>query len=310
MIVMAAMLALSGQPVGESLPALPDAPLVAVQPDQGIQAAEQRPDPELSETDNAVPPEPQDAVPAEPATPASVPNEIVVEGSLEAPPGDPLAKLNAQTFEVVQQVDEAVVEPLASGYQKALPKPVRSGLFNFFSNLREPVVFLNFLLQGKPGKAVETLGRFAINSTAGIAGLVDVAKKEPFNLPRRRNGFANTLAIYGVKDGAFLVVPLVGPTTVRDLVGTLVDNAVVPTLAGKPFTEPYVALPAFTVVSLESRIELDEKLTMIRDSDEPYTTMRETYLRERQAEINALRGRPVAAPEQSKVVAPEEAKPD
>lgn len=236
-----------------------------------------------------------EATPRTTEDPAPIPadgNVIVVEGVQDIP-GDPLANLNAQTFEVTEKVDEAFVEPLATGYEKAVPRPVRKGLFNFFSNLREPVVFLNFLLQGKPGKAAETLGRFAINSTVGIGGLVDVAKKEPFNLPRRRNGFANTLAVYGVKEGAFLVVPLVGPTTVRDLVGTLVDNAVVPTIAGKPFTEPYVTLPAFTVLSLESRIEIDDKLKQMRASDEPYTTLRETYLCERRAEIAALRNRPV-----------------
>lgn len=218
-------------------------------------------------------------------------NEIVVQGAAEAPPGDPLFELNAQTYEVVEKVDGAIVEPLAAGYEEGLPGPVRKGLFNFFSNLREPVVFLNFLLQGKPGKAAETLGRFAVNSTIGVGGLVDVAKKKPFNLPRRRNGFANTLAVYGVDEGAFLVVPLIGPTTVRDLVGTLVDNTVVPSLAGKPFTEPYVAIPAFTVISLESRIRIDEQLKTIRNSDEPYTAMRETYLCQRRAEIAALRGR-------------------
>lgn len=217
-------------------------------------------------------------------------NVIVVEGVQDIP-GDPLANLNAQTFQVTEKVDEVLVGPLALGYEKSIPSPVRTGLFNFFSNLREPVVFLNFLLQGRPGKAAETLGRFVINSTVGIGGLVDVAKKEPFNLPRRRNGFANTLAVYGVKEGAFLVVPLVGPTTVRDLVGTLVDNAVLPTVAGKPFSEPYFTVPAFTVISLESRIEIDGKLKNMRASDEPYTTLRETYLCERRAEIAALRDR-------------------
>lgn len=299
MLAMAAALALSAQADGNATSLLPAVEPVAV---LSI-AAGALPDPDPATPvlpDTQVDgPAPESAV-VEPGTPegdAGTPPAddvpvIVVEGVQDVP-GDPLSRLNAQTFEVTEKVDEALVAPLATGYEKGVPSPVRKGLFNFFSNLREPVVFLNFLLQGKPGKAVETLGRFAINSTIGVGGLVDVAKKEPFNLPRRRNGFANTLAVYGVKEGAFLVVPLVGPTTVRDLVGTLVDNAVVPTLAGKPFTEPYVTLPAFTVISLESRIEIDEKLKQIRDSDEPYATLRETYLCERRAEIAALRNRPV-----------------
>lgn len=298
MMVLAAALALAGHADGQTpfspVPVIEAAAVLAVA--EGAAPAEGEPTASPVDTAPVEPtPAPSDQPPA---TQAEAPDfegpVIVVEGQQDVP-GDPLSRLNAQTFEVTEKVDAAVVEPLATGYQEGIPRPVRKGLFNFFSNLREPVVFLNFLLQGKPGKAAETLGRFAINSTIGVAGLVDVAKKEPFNLPRRRNGFANTLAVYGVKEGAFLVVPLVGPTTVRDLVGTLVDNTVVPTIAGKPFTEPYVALPAFTVVSLESRIEIDEKLKQIRDSDEPYATLRETYLCERRAEIAALRNRPVEA---------------
>jgi phospholipid-binding lipoprotein MlaA len=247
---------------------------------------------EATEAPPATPP-----APTAPATGAAPP-EIVVEGSLEAPPGDPLARVNAQTYEVVQEIDEALVEPLADGYQEVLPKPVRTGLANFFINLREPIVFVNFLLQGKPGKAFETLGRFAINSTIGIGGLIDVAKQEPFNLPRRKNGFANTLAIYGVEPGPFLVLPLIGPTTVRDLVGEVLDASLMPTVVGKPLTEPYFSIPSFTVYSLEQRIEIDGKLQRIRESEDPYATARELYLRERQAEIDALRGiAPVPEPE-------------
>ena len=294
MLVYVAALALASQaadgvPVGQ--PTLQAAIVLPVAEVQDVPVAEQPLEAPIGEPDPATgqaTPEPDPVL-----VPANDDENVIVVEGVQDIPGDPLANLNAQAFEVTEKVDEALVEPLALGYQKAVPSPVRKGLFNFFSNLREPVVFLNFLLQGKPGKAAETLGRFAINSTVGIGGLVDVAKKEPFNLPRRRNGFANTLAVYGVKEGAFLVVPLVGPTTVRDLVGTLIDNAVVPTLAGKPFTEPYFTVPAFTVISLESRIEIDDKLKQMRDSDEPYTTLRETYLCERRAEIAALRNRPV-----------------
>ena len=298
MLVMAAALALGSQQADAAPVAVPPLPADAVlHVATGEPAALPGQEPPGTGSADPAPAEPAPADPAavslsDPEDPADEDDDVIIVEGVQDVPGDPLMRLNAQTFEVTEKVDEALVEPLASGYEKSVPSPVRKGLFNFFSNLREPVVFLNFLLQGKPGKAAETLGRFAINSTVGVAGLVDVAKKEPFNLPRRRNGFANTLAIYGVEEGAFLVVPLVGPTTVRDLVGTLVDNPVVPTLAGKPFTEPYVALPAFTVISLESRIEIDDKLRQIRESDEPYATLRETYLCERRAEIAALRNRP------------------
>jgi len=223
---------------------------------------------------------------------AAADSSIVVTGELEAPPGDPLEQLNLQTFELTQSVDKAFVEPVANVYEKGLPKPVRRGLRNFFRNLLEPVNFLNYLLQFKVGKAFETLGRFTLNSTIGIAGLVDAAEKEPFNLPYRRNGFANTLGYYGVGPGPFLMVPLVGATTLRDLLGGLVDQSVVPLAVGAPFNTPYYAIPAYTVNSLEFRIEFDEKLREINDSVDPYSAMRETYLCQREADIAALKNRP------------------
>lgn len=219
-------------------------------------------------------------------------NSIIVTGELEAPPGDPLEKLNLQTFELTQSVDRALVAPVAGAYEEKLPKPARRALRNFFRNLLEPVNFLNYLLQFKPGKAFETLGRFTLNSTVGVAGIFDVAKKEPFNLPYRRNGFANTLGYYGVGPGPFLVVPLVGATTLRDLLGGLADQSVVPLAVGAPFNTPYYAIPAYTVNSLEFRINFDDKLKEINDSVDPYSAMRETYLCQREADIAALRNRP------------------
>ena len=219
---------------------------------------------------------------------------ILVTGEGDIP-GDPIAEFNAESFEVMQEVDQALVEPIAHAYRDDLPPPIRKGLTNFFRNLREPVVFLNFLLQLKPGKAAETLGRFAINSTVGVGGLVDVAKKEPFNLPFRRNGLANTLGYYGVGPGPFLYLPLFGATTVRDMLGGLADNAVLPTVVGKPFGRPEFGVPSYVVLSLDSRIEFDDELQRIRNSDEPYSSMREAYLSRRKCEIDALRGR--AGPE-------------
>lgn len=228
----------------------------------------------------------QDA-PPDPEAPVGT---IVVTG--EGTPGDPLGAVNQQVFEVSQQVDRVLVEPIAAAYEDDIPKPIRFGLRNFFRNLREPVNALNYLLQLKPGKAAETLGRFAINSTLGVGGLIDVAEKEPFNLPYRRNGFGNTLGYYGVGPGPFFVLPLIGSTTLRDLIGSGLDQAIVPTLVGKPFNTPYYAVPAYTVTSLEFRIEYDDRLEEITESIDPYWAARETYLCQREADIAALKNRP------------------
>ena len=223
-------------------------------------------------------------------------DRIVVTGEKRrATPGDPLEQINAQSYAITQSVDKAFVAPVAKTYSKVLPQPVRSGLRNFFNNLAEPVVFLNYMLQLKPGKAMETLGRFAINSTVGVAGMFDMAKRKPFNLPLRRNGFANTLGFYGVKPGAFLFLPLVGPTTVRDFIGLSLDKLLLPTVIGKPFDQPYYALPSAIIGSIDYRVEFDEQLKKQRESADPYAASRDNYLKTRQVEIDALHGR-VAEP--------------
>lgn len=231
----------------------------------------------------------------EPA-PKPAAGEIVVTGETAPPPGDPLSRVNAASYEVTQQVDGALVAPAAFAYRDAVPGPVRSGLRNVLNNLNEPVAFLNFLLQLKPGKAMETLVRFGVNSTAGVGGLVDVAKKKPFNLPRRPNGLGNTLGFYGVKPGAYLFLPLVGPTTVRDLVGGAVDRLVLPNAVGTPFDKLYYTVPTGVISSLDRRLEIDEKLTRFRtESADPYGALRDDYLKRRQAAIDELRGKAPAA---------------
>ncbi|WP_449469320.1 MlaA family lipoprotein [Sphingobium chungangianum] len=219
------------------------------------------------------------------------PTDIVVTGADRAPPGDPLEHLNAKSFEAVQSVDKAVVEPVAKAYNKGLPKPVRKGFRNFFANLQEPVVFAAYMLQLKPGKAVETVGRFTINTTLGVAGLFDVAKRKPFFLPYRPNGLANVLGYYGVGPGPYMYLPIVGPTTLRDIIGDTVDKMAVPFLIGKSFTKPAYVIPATILNQLGERAAFDDTVQKIRKEDDPYAAYRELYLKQRKAEIEALHGR-------------------
>lgn len=268
----------------------------AIQPQPPVQTAP------VTETTPAAPTPPPPVVPTLPGTivPPAVPatdddasqDAIVVSGQAQATPGDPLEKVNAQSFDVTQKVDEAFVGPLALAYRDAVPRPLRRGLRNFLRNLREPVVFINYLLQLKPGKAAETVGRFAINTTLGVAGLFDAAKKRPFNLPYRPNGFANSMGYYGVKQGPFLYLPLLGSTTVRDLIGNTLDRLVLPLGVGKPFNNPYVTVPIVTLSVLDERAEFDDEIQALRKSNaDPYATMRDYYLKAREAEIEALHGR-------------------
>jgi phospholipid-binding lipoprotein MlaA len=289
-------------------------------------------------TGQSVPPAPEMAQPAAPAdalpapapapaptptgnssappsvqSPAEDDSSIVVTGRARLP-GDPLEEVNVKSFRITQDVDRAVVGPLAMAYNNVMPSPVRSGLRNFLNNLREPVVFLNYLLQIKPGKAAETFGRFAINTTVGVAGVFDMAKRKPFKLPRRTNGFANTMGYYGVKPGPFFFLPLVGPTTLRDSIGNLLDRLLLPLAVGKPFDQPYYAIPIFVLSSLDDRIEGDEQIRRLRHrSPDPYASVRDFYLLRRRLEIEALHGKrprhyiPVIKPLPAPFIVPERA---
>lgn len=277
--------------------------LVLALPLAGLQAGSAVPlpsvtQPAAAEAPQVTPPvlsaagaEPTPAPAAQGDTPAQE-EDLVVTARPDAPPEDPLQSLNVETFSAIQSVDKAVTGPVAVAYKKSVPSPIRSGLRNLLSNLQEPVVALNYLLQLKPGKSAETLGRFAINSTIGVAGLFDVSKKRPFNLPRRNNGFAYTLGYYGVKSGPFMYLPLIGPTTLRDLVGRMADLSVMPAVVGAPFNDPKFAIPTTVVRLIDERAEADEAIRDLREnSSDPYSTVRENYLRAREAEIDALHGR-------------------
>ncbi|HHO47405.1 MAG TPA: VacJ family lipoprotein [Desulfobacteraceae bacterium] len=144
--------------------------------------------------------------------------------------GDPLEPLNRVIFRFNDKMYIHVMEPVASVYAAAVPLDLRECIFNFFRNLEEPVRFLNALLQGRFGDSGEVLTRFLINSTLGIYGLGDAATRV-FDVPPVEATLGETLAVWGVGDGAYLVVPFYGSSTIRDF------TAVV----GEGFGEPYYA---------------------------------------------------------------------
>lgn len=206
-------------------------------------------------------------------------------------PGDPLERFNRNMFVFQQTLDRAFIRPAAMGYKHVVPRPIRSGVRNFFGNLGEPVVFLNFVLQGKPRSAARTVVRFILNSTIGIGGLVDAAKGKAFGLPHQSNGFGDTLGFYGVKPGPYLFLPLLGPSDLRDFLGGQVDGLVLPVAVGSPFDRLEYAVPKAIITGLDERAELDGELhALLDDALDPYATMRSVYLQDRAGEIAALKG--------------------
>jgi phospholipid-binding lipoprotein MlaA len=293
LIVLSAVLAASLTPT--ELPAqstAPAAPPEAAAPASPAQPPSPAPTPAAPSTD-PVPPAP-DAPRREdgqtlPATPGT--SEIVVSGEHKMQKMDPVAAANKVSFEAMQSVDRALVGPIAHVYRDALPGPLRKGLHNFFYNLNEPVNALNYVLQLHPGKALQTVARFGINSTIGVAGLFDLAKKKPFNIHYRPNGFENTMGYWGIGNGPYFFLPLIGATTLRDLVGTLLDQAVLPTVVGKPFNNRYFVGASGLIIGLDYRVIIDADLNKVRNTDSPYSNYRQAYLRTRYWEIEALHGR-------------------
>jgi phospholipid-binding lipoprotein MlaA len=291
--IIQATLAIQGAPSLANVPEIDPAATAAVTPLQQGQGDPQTAAPQPSSDGDAT--VQQGAPPASPPVPDSADDTGIVVTARHKTAGDPLAKLNAKSLQVTQTIDDNVTAPIAHAYEHTMPKPLRRGLRNFLFNLHEPVVFVNFVLQHKIGKAAETLARFAIDTTAGIGGVVDVAKRHPFNLPRRPNGFADTLGFYGVRPGAYLFLPLMGPTTVRDLAGGLLDRLMLPALPGTPFRGATWTVPTGVLHTLDKRIEFDGELQKERDSGDPYVARRDYYLAKRQAEIDALHGKTVVS---------------
>lgn len=227
---------------------------------------------------------------------ASMPDAAPIEA---APPthvghasGDPLEKFNRSMFRIHQKLDRAVLRPAAMGYQHVVPKPARSGIRHFFSNLGEPVVFADFVLQLKPKSAIRTLVRFLINSTIGVGGLVDVAKSKAVELPHQPNSFGDTLGFYGVKPGPYLFLPLVGPSDFRDFVGAQLDGLALPNIVGDPFDDLDYVIPKAVLTGLDLRAESDADLhALLDDALDPYATLRSVYLQDRAGEIAALKGK-------------------
>lgn len=196
---------------------------------------------------------------------------------------DPLEGWNRQVYAFNDGVDRAVLEPVAKGYRAVTNEPIRGGVSNFLTNLNQPVVFANTVLQGKPGAAIDTFSRFAVNSTFGIAGIFDLATS--LDVPEHREDFGQTLGVWGVPNGPYLVLPLLGSSNLRDVTGFGVDMAFDP-LNYAQFegdTEFRIGRQVASVVSV--RENLIEAVEVLRDQPEPYVALRRNYTQQRAAAI-------------------------
>lgn len=147
----------------------------------------------------------------------------LLQGCATGPnPRDPFEPFNRSVSRFNEGVDEAIVKPVAQVYQNVLPSPVRTGVNNFFGNLSDVWSMVNNLLQGRPQAAGESLMRFSVNTTLGLGGVLDWATE--MGIERHREDFGKTLGRWGVDTGPYLVLPLLGPSTIRDTAALVVDT--------------------------------------------------------------------------------------
>lgn len=193
---------------------------------------------------------------------------------------DPWEPLNRPIYNVNTAFDKVTLKPLAKGYQKVLPGPIRTGVRNFMSNLVTPRSIINNFLQGKPARGFSELGRFAFNSTLGVAGLFDVATAG--GLEAHREDFGQTAAVWGIPPGPYVVLPFFGPQTLRNAVLLPIDIASTPLYH---YDNSSVRDKLYILRAIELRERLFAFDKILEDSKDHYITIRESYLQNREFEV-------------------------
>tara|TARA_B100000927_G_scaffold281047_1_gene266196 strand:+ start:171 stop:890 length:720 start_codon:yes stop_codon:yes gene_type:complete len=190
---------------------------------------------------------------------------------------DPLEDLNRKTYEFNEKLDSTILKPTAELYSKFPPK-VKQGVTNFFNNLEEIDTSVNQLLQGKPKKSLNDFTRFVINSTIGIGGLFDVASK--IGLERHEEDFGQTLAVWGVPEGPYIMLPFLGPSTLRDTASRPVSSFLSVTFH---MTDTDVNIALKSVDALETRERLLDVESLM--SGDKYSFVRDAYMQSMEYEV-------------------------
>ncbi len=189
---------------------------------------------------------------------------------------DPLYGWNKTVFSFNTVVDKAVIEPSARSYRAVVPKPGRDGIRNALNNLKSPLVFGSDVLQGQPKRAGQTLARFVINSTIGVAGLFDIAKRQ--GIPRHDEDMGQTLGVWGISAGPYLVLPILGPSNFRDMTGMILDIAFDPLTYMRYNGRTLTFLGRASVDGLSVReANLESVDTLRRNSIDEYASEKAAY---------------------------------
>jgi phospholipid-binding lipoprotein MlaA len=193
---------------------------------------------------------------------------------------DPWEPLNRTVFDINMVIDDVSLRPVAKGYDAIVPRPVKIGVSNFMSNLATPGSAVNNVLQGKPKSGLTELTRFLLNTVLGIGGLFDVAATA--GIEASPEDFGQTAAVWGVPAGPYLMLPFRGPSTLRDALLMPVDWTMDPLYRydDSSVRDPLVVL---RIIDIRARLLVADKF--LDDSKDPYITLRESYLQNREYEV-------------------------
>ena len=203
-------------------------------------------------------------------------------------PNDPLEGYNRNIFEFNEKVDKHLLKPVAQGYDAITPNLIQKGINNFFSNLDDFVVVINDLLQFKPKQLGSDTGRFLINSTLGLGGIIDWASD--LGLPKHNEDFGQTLGHWGVPSGPYFVLPFLGPSTIRDTTGIIVDRTELDPIVIRvedglhaANRDPDIAYPVTAIKLIDLRASLLKAEKILDEAAlDKYTFIREAYLQRRE----------------------------
>ncbi len=200
---------------------------------------------------------------------------------------DPFEGWNRGVYAFNETVDKAALGPIAEAYHYATPGLLREGVRNVLANLRQPVVFTNTVLQGNIDASGETFGRFLINTTFGVVGIFDVASS--MGVAKHNEDFGQTLGVWGVEEGPYLMLPLLGPSNLRDAAGMGTDMLFDPLtwteFEGHPDLDDQIAIGRTVIGAISVRESLREQIETLRSQPEPYVALRRTYTSQRRAAV-------------------------
>ena len=210
-----------------------------------------------------------------PVADPNLPDAAVMPGTF-----DPWEKYNRRMHRFNNAVDRRVAKPLARGYVRVVPRPVRLGVSNFFNNLSQPLTMVNSLLQGKPKQAGQSLGRFVLNSTVGIGGIFDPASRA--HIPQKSEDFGQTLGVWGWKRSRYVELPFFGPRTVRDVFGMAGDAPLSPL---RRVEEDTVRIPLQGLQLVDMRAQLLSTDSLREGAEDDYTLVRDAWSQRRDYQI-------------------------